>query len=101
APYYPIRSLLAAVLGLPAAATIDDLRAATLALGLNDRDVPGIAQLFGHPTTLLELEPPVRRREMVWSALRALERAGAQHPCALVCEEIDRFDHPSLEILRR
>ena len=101
APYYPIRSLLAAVLGLPAAATIDDLRTATVSLGLNDRDVPGIAQLFGHPTTLLELEPPVRRREMVWSALRALERAGAAHPAAIVCEDVDRFDHPSLEILRR
>ncbi|HEY3807375.1 MAG TPA: protein kinase [Kofleriaceae bacterium] len=100
-PYYPIRSLLAAVLSLPAAATFDDLRAATLGLGLNDRDVPGIAQLFGHPTTLLELEPPVRRREMVWSALRALERAGTMHPAAIVCEDVDRFDHPSLEILRR
>ncbi|HEY1548009.1 MAG TPA: protein kinase [Kofleriaceae bacterium] len=101
APYYPIRSLLAAILSLPAAATLDDLRAATLAHGLNERDVPGIAQLFGHNTSLLELEPPVRRREMVWSALRALERAGAQHPTAIVCEDIDRFDHPSLEILRR
>ncbi len=102
APYYPIRSLLAAVLNLPAAATIEDLQSATLALGLNERDVPGIAQMFGHPTTLLELEPPVRRREMVWSALRALERAGTQHPlAAIVCEDVDRFDHPSLEILRR
>ncbi len=101
APYYPIRALLAAVLQLPPVASELDLRNAVLALGLNERDVPGIAQLFGHPTTLLELEAPVRRREMVWSALRALERAAVTAPATVVCEDIDRFDHPSLEILRR
>ena len=101
APYYPIRSLLAAVLQLGPVSTETDLRAAVLALGLNERDVPGIAQLFGHPTSLLELEPPVRRREMVWSALRALERAALNDAATIVCEDVDRFDHPSLEILRR
>ncbi len=101
APYYPIRSLLAALLQLPPVSSDIDLRDAVLSIGLNERDVPGIAQLFGHPTTLLELEPPVRRREMVWSTLRALERAAAQSPVTVVCEDIDRFDHPSLEILRR
>lgn|GEM_PF-1295545 len=113
APYYPIRALLAAVLQLPPVASELDLRNAVLGLGLNERDVPGIAQLFGHPTTLLELEAPVRRREMVWSALRALERAAvtsqataasrvtAAGQATIVCEDIDRFDHPSLEILRR
>ncbi|HEV7559760.1 MAG TPA: protein kinase, partial [Kofleriaceae bacterium] len=101
APYYPIRSLLAAVLQLPPVSSELELRDAVLHLGLNERDVPGIAQLFGHPTTLLELEPPVRRREMVWSTLRALERAAANNQVAIVCEDIDRFDHPSLEILRR
>jgi serine/threonine-protein kinase len=101
APYYPIRSLLAAVLQLGPVSTEADLRNAVLAIGLNERDVPGIAQLFGHPTSLLELEPPVRRREMVWSALRALERAALSDAATIVCEDIDRFDHPSLEILRR
>jgi serine/threonine-protein kinase len=101
APYYPIRALLAAILQLSPVSTEVDLRNAILGLGLNERDIPGIAQLFGHPTTLLELEPPVRRREMVWSTLRALERAGASGKVAIVCEDIDRFDHPSLEILRR
>ncbi len=101
APYYPIRSLLAAVLQLPPVSSEVDLRDAVMSIGLNERDVPGISQLFGHPTTLLELEPPVRRREMVWSTLRALERAAAQGPVTVVCEDIDRFDHPSLEILRR
>ncbi|MBA3502441.1 MAG: AAA family ATPase, partial [Deltaproteobacteria bacterium] len=101
APFYPIRSLLAAVLQLPAVSSEIELRDAILSLGLNERDIPGIAQLFGHPTTLLELEPPVRRREMVWSSLRALERAAMMSGVTVVCEDIDRFDHPSLEILRR
>ncbi|MBA3540679.1 MAG: hypothetical protein H0T79_13795, partial [Deltaproteobacteria bacterium] len=101
APYYPIRSLLAAVLQLPAVSSELELRDAVLSSGLNERDIPGIAQLFGHPTSLLELEPPVRRREMVWSTLRALERAAIHGPVTIVCEDIDRFDHPSLEILRR
>ena len=101
APFYPIRSLLAAVLQLPPVSNDAELREAVLAIGLNERDLPGIAQLFGHPTSLLELEPPVRRREMVWSTLRALERAAAVGPVTIVCEDIDRFDHPSLEILRR
>jgi len=101
APFYPIRSLLAAVLQLPPVSSETELRDAVLSLGLNERDIPGIAQLFGHPTTLLELEPPVRRREMVWSTLRAIERAASMSPITIVCEEIDRFDHPSLEILRR
>jgi len=101
APFYPIRALLAAVLQLPPVSSEVELRDAVLQLGLNERDVPGIAQLFGHPTTLLELEPPVRRREMVWSTLRALERAASAGPVTIVCEDIDRFDHPSLEILRR
>ena len=38
---------------------------------------------------------------MVWSTLRALERAALPGPVTIVCEDIDRFDHPSLEILRR
>ena len=101
APFYPIRSLLAAMLQLPPVSSELELRDAVLGIGLNERDVPGIAQLFGHPTTLLELEPPVRRREMVWSTLRALERAAVHSPVTIVCEDIDRFDTPSLEILRR
>lgn len=101
APYYPMRSLLAAVLQLPPVSSETDLRDAVLAIGLSDRDIPGIAQLFGHSTTLLELETPVRRREIIWSTLRALERAKCSGSAAIVFKDIDRFDGPSLEILRR
>ncbi len=101
APFYPVRSLLAAVLQLPPVSTEVELREAALAIGLTERDVPAIAQLFGHPTTLLELDPPVRRREIASTALRVLACAATGGPVAVVCEDIDRFDHPSLDILRR
>lgn len=101
APFYPVRSLLAAMLQLPPVSSEVELRDAVFAIGLNERDVPGIAQLFGHPTSLLALEPPVRRREIVWSALRAIERAALSSPVTIVAEDMDRYDHPSLEILRR
>jgi hypothetical protein len=101
APFYPMRSLLAAMLSLPPVSSETELKEAVLRIGLNERDVPGIAQLFGHPTTLLELEPAVRRREVVWSTLRALERIASRLRMAVVCEDIERFDSPSLEILRR
>jgi tetratricopeptide (TPR) repeat protein len=101
APFYPIRSLLAAVLQLPPVSSEAELREAVLEIGLDEDDLPGIAQLFGHPTTLLELEPPVRRREIIWSSLRALEHAAALGPVTVVCEDVDRFDAPSLEVLRR
>jgi serine/threonine-protein kinase len=101
APFYPIRSLLAAILQLGPVSTAAELREAILAIGLNERDIPGISQMFGHATTLLELEPVVRRREMVWSALRAFERAAVGASIAIVCEDIDRFDSSSVEILRR
>jgi hypothetical protein len=101
APFYPIRALVAALLQLPPVSGEHELRDAVLALGLSDRDVLGMTQLFGHPTTLLELEPPVRRRELVWTVLRAIECAAARNALAIACEDIDRFDHPSIEILRR
>jgi hypothetical protein len=101
APYYPVRSLLAAVLQLPPVSSELELRDAVLSLGLHERDVPGIAQLFGHPTTLLELDASVRRREIEWATLRAMERAAAHSPVTIVCEDLDRFDGPSLAVLRR
>ncbi len=101
APFYPIRSLLAAMLQLRPVSNEVELLDAVLAIGLNERDVPGIAQLFGHPTSLLELEPPVRRREIVWSTLRAIERAALSSSVTIVAEDMDRYDQPSLEILRR
>jgi hypothetical protein len=99
-PYYPVRSLLAAVLNLPAVCGGDELAAAVLELGLTARDTPAIAYLFGIATNLGDLEPGVRRRELIQTTLRALAAAAASGLTALVFEDIDRYDRPSLEILR-
>ncbi len=101
ASFYPIRSLLAAVLQLAPVSSEIELRDAVLAIGLNERDIPGIAHLCGPPPTLVVLELGVRRRVRGWAAVRARGRAASLHPVAIVCEDIDRFDAPSLEILHR
>lgn len=99
-PYYPIRSLLAAVLNLPPVCGGDELSAAVLELGLTTRDAPAIAYLFGTASSLGELEPGVRRREIIQTTLRALVQVAAGGPTALVFEDLDRYDPPSLEVLR-
>ncbi len=99
-PYYPLRSLLAAVLNLPPVCGGEELSAAVLELGLTERDVPAVAYLFGTASSLAELEPGVRRRELIQTALRALTQVAAAGPTALVFEDIDRYDRPSLEVLR-
>lgn len=99
-PYYPVRSLLAAVLNLPPVCGSEELATAVQELGLTARDTPAIAYLFGIPTTLGELEPGVRRRELIQTTLRALAAAAAADSTALVFEDIDRYDRPSLEVLR-
>lgn len=99
-PYYPVRSLLAAILNLPPVCGSEELATAVQELGLTSRDTPAIAYLFGIPTTLGELEPGVRRRELIQTTLRALAAAAAADSTALVFEDIDRYDRPSLEVLR-
>jgi serine/threonine-protein kinase len=99
--YYPLRAVIASVLSLPSVCTDDELRKAVHSFDLTDADLFGIAQLFGHESSLLELEPPVRRRETVASILRVLQAVGARAKLALVFDDVDRFDHPSLEVLRR
>ena len=99
-PYYPIRSLLAAVLNLPPVCGGDELTACALELGLTPRDVPAISYLFGTASTLGDLEPGVRRREIIQTSLRALAQVAATGPTAMVFEDIDRYDGPSLEVLR-
>src|SRR5262249_8905207 len=99
--FYPVRALVAAVLALPPVCSEDELKRAVAAFGLGERDLPGIAELVGHPTGLWELEPPVRRRELIASTLRVFRSIADRHPAAVVFEDVERYDQPSLEIVRR
>jgi len=100
-PFYPVRALVAAVLQLPPVCQDTELRDAVKEIGLGERDLPGIAELFGHPSELWELEPPVRRRELIASTLRVFKQLAGREQAAVVFEDAERFDQPSLEIMRR
>jgi hypothetical protein len=99
--FYPVRALVAAVLLLPPVCSFDDLARAVESAGLAARDVPGIAELFAQESELWELEPQVRRRELIASTLRVLRAAAERGPVAIVFEDVERYDDPSVEIARR
>jgi tetratricopeptide (TPR) repeat protein len=63
--------------------------------------VPGLAELFGHPSELSELDPPIRRREVVAATSRALAAEAERGATAIVFEDAERYDTPTLELLRR
>ncbi|MBT8492250.1 MAG: protein kinase [Deltaproteobacteria bacterium] len=97
---YPIRSMLTTVLDL-ADGGRDSVAAAIEELGLNERDVPALLDLFGHETELGLLEPHVRRRELLASALRVMSHASQRRQAVLVFLDVDGYDRPSQELLRQ
>ncbi len=100
-PFYPIRAIVAAILELPPVCTYEQLHAALELKGLSRRDLPGIGELFGHEGELFQLEPPVRRRELLASTTRVLRAAGDCGRALLLFEDADQYDNPSQELLRR
>ncbi|HUH05475.1 MAG TPA: protein kinase [Kofleriaceae bacterium] len=100
-PFYPIRAMVAAVLELPPVCTYELLHQTLEAAGLSQRDLPGIGELFGHEGELWQLEPPVRRRELLASTTRVLRAAGDSKRALLFFEDVDLYDNPSQELLRR
>jgi eukaryotic-like serine/threonine-protein kinase len=98
-PHYPMRALLTAVLDLPALCPYPELERAALEIGLNRRDVPGLAEMLAHRSDLSELEPMARQREIAASARRVLIAAAARHPMMIVFEDADRYDAPSQRLL--
>jgi len=99
--YYPIRAIVAALLSLPPVCPADELKREVAKLGLNERDVPGIAELFGFESDLWPLEPAVRERELVAATIRTLCAGAAKVNGLLVFEDVDHYDYPSQELLRR
>jgi serine/threonine-protein kinase len=99
--YYPLRSLMASLLDLPAVCTVDDLGKKVLELDLVDADLYGLSQLFGHHSPLQELEPSVRRRETGTALLRVIHAVAKRQGIALIFEDVDDYDSPTMEVLRR
>ncbi len=100
ASLYPIRSMLIGVLGLADGGSAESIANAVDALGLSDRDLPGLLDLFGFPTELAELEEPVRRRELLASTLRALAVPAQVQQAVLIFHNVDHYDQPSQDLLR-
>ncbi len=100
-PFYPIRAMVAGTLGLPPVCTYEDLGDALEGAGLSRRDLPGLAELFGHSADLAQLEPPIRRRELLVSAIRALAAPARHGRTVLVFEDVERYDQPSFEVVQR
>jgi len=101
APLYPLRALIATMLELPPVCGKDELAAAAVARGLGERDVPGLAELFGNLSELAELDAPVRRRELFASVVRAFAAEANRGPTAVVFEDLDRYDRASVDLVRR
>jgi serine/threonine-protein kinase len=101
-PWYPVLGMIEAILELQAPLSLDELSRAAARYGLPDRDVPGLAELFGLDSPLGQLELAVRRREAFSAALRALGAATRVHSCAVLCFlDVDRYDAPSREIIEQ
>lgn len=98
--WYPILALLAAALGLPPSPTLADLSKAVASVGLPERDVPGLCEMFDTEGPLRSAEIAVRQREAFAAARRVIEAIDTRFPGAVVCLfDIDQYDRPSLRLL--
>jgi hypothetical protein len=100
-PFHPLRTAVHDMIGLDARASGEELTAALEAIGLSRRDAPAVAELLGREGPLWQLEPSVRRREILASLNRLITCAADRGPLALVLEDVDLYDHPSQEAIRR
>ncbi len=99
--FYPIQSILTAVLQLPADADYEEIGGILEELGLSERDLPGIGELFQHGGAgLWQLEAPIRRREVFASTMRVLRAAGKAYSAVIAFEDIHLYDQPSRELVR-
>ena len=99
-PWFPIIGLLEQVLGCGTEPTLDALSKAVARVGLPDRDVPGLAEIFGVPGPARDLELAVRRREAHAAGLRALATLRRRHPRAVIAfVDADAYDQPSRRLV--
>lgn len=102
-PWYPIRRLVAAVLGVEhhEAPSRDALLAGALDVGLVEDDLMGLSVLFGLAPSGGQVEMAVRRRETRSVVLRALlDSEPARQGLCLLLDDIDTYDAASQAVLR-
>ncbi len=98
--WYPILAVLAAALNLASSPTHAELSKAVAGVGLPERDVPGLCEMFDTPGPLRSAEIAVRQREAFAAARRVIEAIDVRFPGAIVCLfDIDQYDKPSLRLI--
>lgn len=99
-PWYPVVTMLEAMLEVTANPAVEDVARAAARCGLPERDAPALALLFGLPSPLDGLELAVRRREVHAAARRALTALGARFErLVLAFLDMDRYDAPSRRLV--
>jgi serine/threonine-protein kinase len=101
-PLWPIRCMVAQVLGLDLTTMSTQAlgRAASLA-GLTFEELPGLAELLELHGPAHDLEFGARRRECFASATQAMLAAANRQPALLIFDDLDLYDTPSREVIRR
>jgi serine/threonine-protein kinase len=101
-PFYPIRSLVAAILQLPESCSYEELGEKLNDFGLSRRDLPGIGELFQHEGgSLWELESPIRRREVFAATMRLIRMSGESISSVYAFEDCHLYDGPSRELVQK
>jgi serine/threonine-protein kinase len=101
-PLWPVQIMVAQLLEFdPSTVTTHDLGRVANVTGLSFEELPGLAELFGLMGPASDLELGVRRRECFASAVQALLSGGRGQPLLLIFDDIDHYDTPSREVLRR
>lgn len=94
--WYPVATMLSALLDVPGEPTLEDLEAAIESLGLARDDAHAIAEIYGVAGPMAELELATRRGEVFPAVVRALVAGGSRHRgTVLVFDDLHRYDAAS------
>ena len=90
--WQPVRRALTAALGIAARPSLSDLEGACRE---RPSDLLGLCEVFGLAGMAAPEERAFRRREALAAAVGILRDNGA----AIACEDVDRYDRPSVEVV--
>ena len=100
--FHPIQAIVAAILQLSPHATYEEIGDALDEVGLSERDLPGIGELFQHKGAgLWQLESPIRHREVFASTMRLMRAAGKTFSAVIAFEDCHLYDQPSRELVQK
>lgn len=100
-PLYPIRAMVAGILQLPEDCSYEELGDLLKEIGLSERDLPGIGELFQiEGGALWELEMPIRRREVFAATTRLMRAVSDDYSAVFAFEDCHLYDSPSQDLVR-